>query len=1107
MKASSSSNVRGMIQTRKQKLKKSISVKKKSARSNSRHSRKNKNTKSKRYKKKSVNPRKSTKKSTQTVRVRSTRLKQINEETSLSQPSELERIESKLKVKSEVPKKYFLRQRTQRLSLERKHLEKIQNQRGDSKRNLRKRKSPDKDPESNVGSELARDEQMKSLRNSASQYFLKMFRSEDQKLIKETAKHAYQILHEPRGNNRKQSEQAEMKKNLLMSTFHIMSVGLKKDETKTLPPYEKYLMYNPFGLSKVDNLLEDFASNPSEGCLGQIEKLSNQFHHFYFFSFLEEKLNEMKRRNRKKKAKYPGPVMRKLEDFIHAKKQKAYSDLKKRIQCRLAEEGSLQSKVSLKRVKNGRGFGPKDAKLVAKSEMSLVEKSKRDSVSELNKMKNAKKILENQKGAQESTKNSRGNEPEEEERGQREDDETGGSGKREEKREEASKGEASEHEQKGIEHSEYINKRIRKVDSRKNVNDVKLPHIKTYIEIETDIKCPTKRILVNDLDQFTGKWSLTGDLSFSQMSKERTQNREGIPSPRQRPRAKRNKKFRLREIKKNREVAIINAEIDLVGARQSQGGFKSYGVKITKVIRRKKRKKRRLRTLGEQKKKNDILLYKRRCKELKQTRGLKFNLIEESSVKAIGKHEKPPRQAQSSPQKPVPSEAAQDKAPDKILQIKVDQIQSKSDKPERKRRSDEMQATSKQAKKRHPNDKAPEESSSQNKNKTQNKDPQLVVDELEPKLRTIAQKTETPLVIKNSPDFFSEIPETNGSQAAANNIGSDRTHNGTQKKQPNEMTQEDKEAEKLAKLNEEKLRAEKDKVVSDCLQFIRSQFESFFEPMEDSFLQAHMDMNRAEDDDNWEETCQEEKEYIIRNEDDDSLELRAGSKQSKRSPSNRVSSPKPQDPLNKYNQPTEQTGAETCGNRQSFFSNESPRPNALKCNFILNSSVGQLEACAEDAESMREDMEMQGKDVSLEGFYKGFDYLHYGNFQTMLKYMISVDSYLNHVAEVPQNWLMFYVRFEAVMMMFKLQEKHKLNTETVFLAVFFLDKAINFFFRKFHELKRFDFLEKIAEKGNDFLMHVLNMGRPPKRLNRQVSSNTSTRSRSKTRDCCSKSGD
>lgn len=1057
-----------MIQTRKQKLKKSISVKKKSARSNSRHSRKNKNTKSKRYKKKNFNTRKSAKKSTQTVRVHPSRLKKINEENNLSQPSELDQPESR--PKSEVPKKYFLRQRTQKLSLERKNLEKIQSQRGGQRRNLRKRKSPEKDADSKYENSGGA-EQMKSLKNSASRFFLQMFGSEDQKLIRETAKHAYQILHESGDENEKQSEQAEMKKNLLMSTFHIMSVGLNKDETKTLRPYEKYLMYNPFGLSKVDNLLEGFAMNPSEGSLGRIEKLSHQFHHFYFFSFLEEKVNEMKRKHRRKKAKYPEKVIRKLEEFIQEKKQKAYSDLKKRVKRNPPKRGPGRPKNSLKRVNNGRNQRTKKLKPVAKEELSSVENCQQNPASELSKMQNAKKILETQKEEQ----NESLEKPKEEGKVT---NEKGGTEAPEEtsEKEEKCKTGMSEEDRKGIEHSEYINKRIRKVDSKKNVNDVKLPHIKKYIGIETDIKCPTKRILVNDLDQLTSKANVTGDVSFSRMSKEKAENREGIPSPRVRPRARRNKKFRLREIRKKKEVQVVNAEIDLVEAKKAEKGFKSYGVKITKVIRKKKRKKRRLRTLGEQKQKNDIFLYKMRCKELRRTKKLNFDLIDESPAKISSKNEKPKDKTHSPKKAPIHVEEARENRVEEASKEKVEQELPNSDKSKESESGKTIQATSKQIKNSNQEEPLEEKKKESLHKQTQNKKSQPTGKITGPKSSSNAHNSETPLIIKNSPDFFSEIPESSKVKNTENSHG---TQNKNKQKLSSQMAKEDKKGQRLNNLETEKQEADKEKVVADCLHFIRCQFESFFESIDEAILRAQMGIDEA--DDNWEETCQEEKEYIIRSPHDDSLDMRPDSKlsQSRQSPPNRESSPKPQDPTNKYNKPTAQTGVDTCGNMQSFFSMESPKVNALKCNFVLNSSVGNLGALLEEPESGSEEVELRNAEVNLDNFYRHFGYLHYGNFPKILDYMISKDNYLNYVAEIPQNWLMFYSRFETVMMIYKLQQKHKLNTETVFLAVFFLDKAINYFFRKFHELKQTDVFSRLAERGHDFLMTVLNTGSPP----------------------------
>jgi hypothetical protein len=179
---------------------------------------------------------------------------------------------------------------------------------------------------------------------------------------------------------------------------------------------------------------------------------------------------------------------------------------------------------------------------------------------------------------------------------------------------------------------------------------------------------------------------------------------------------------------------------------------------------------------------------------------------------------------------------------------------------------------------------------------------------------------------------------------------------------------------------------------------------------------------------------------------------------------------------NKYNKPTVQTGIEIMTNGQSLISLESLRIGNFKCNLIFDSGIGNMSESVINSNDSIFNSKRKQK-VNIDSFYKEFGYLKYGTFPKVLSYMAGADTVINKVANIKEKWLIFYARFEAVMEIYRLQREHKLKIETILLAVYLLDKSINFFCKKFHELLRSDVIDNSSESRHNTLIKILNKGK------------------------------
>ena len=507
-----------------------------------------------------------------------------------------------------------------------------------------------------VSTSSSRNQVIDTLLNSTHDFFLQLFDAKDKQLIESSTPHAFHIMDKSFKGSSKEREKMNMRRDLLLSTFRMCTAGLNKKKIIQLKPYENYLMFNPFVLSQVNNLLEEYMMDSEQVSLETIENLAFKFHRFYLFCFFEEKSREMETRYEKKtiSAKEKSKLQN-LKDFIKKNKKKAFFELEAGIKLqspiKSQQKESNAKNKNLKRVLTGSMFNALKFDN-NESKNSIMEKSKVSHESELSKMINAKKVLKSIKTSRNNSRKSSSflslikvcNQSNIEDSlnlnvSKKSIDKSKvvqalqAKGEKPEVKN-SSQGAIVDDkktrylDQIGIQHSEKINKRIRKVDSKKNVNDVKIPYIKDYIDIKSEIKCPQKRQIVKNLNHLEGtenaQKSLKSDISFSQMSKEKTMHRKLIPSPctQKNNNYMKNRRFRLREKRNHGRRVNVDEEINLVEDRPRlkkkrrrpsnwvKSSYRAYGTRKNKGIKKKKKKK--LHPLGNKKKEKNISLYKRR---------------------------------------------------------------------------------------------------------------------------------------------------------------------------------------------------------------------------------------------------------------------------------------------------------------------------------------------------------------------------------------------------------------------------------------------------------------------------------------------------------------
>jgi hypothetical protein len=237
------------------------------------------------------------------------------------------------------------------------------------------------------------------LKSSASKFFLKHFSKQDENLIKQTTKQITRFFSQSMNKNKKEIEIADTKRNILISAFNMMksNQNLKKIEEEALKSYEKYLMFNPFGLSKLDHMMEEFLLDSNKVSLKSIKEMSNQFHHYHFLLFLEDQFKNVQKRIKQNSSSssFNQESVDLFNQFIREKKEKAYADLTQEIinYSPRFQNKSSKKKEGLKRINRGSYI----SEVVSEKFPSSFFTNQTVNESEIEKIKNAKRILKSKK--------------------------------------------------------------------------------------------------------------------------------------------------------------------------------------------------------------------------------------------------------------------------------------------------------------------------------------------------------------------------------------------------------------------------------------------------------------------------------------------------------------------------------------------------------------------------------------------------------------------------------------------------------------------------------------------------------------------------------------